>query len=90
MTGQFLSSHDEEGFKQNLINQKWDQQAADAAALVAAATLQITAKGSPLFITVKKSDRLERIIIHIRQTAMILTGKQRQVKIVFTAITTRC
>ena len=47
MTGQFLSSHDEEGFKQNLINQKWDQQAADAAALVAA-TLQITAKGQPV------------------------------------------
>ncbi|MDE7183910.1 MAG: starch-binding protein, partial [Lachnospiraceae bacterium] len=47
MTGQFLSSHDEEGFKQNLLNQRWEQQAADAAALVAA-TLQITAKGQPV------------------------------------------
>ncbi len=47
MTGQFLSSHDEVGFKQNLIDQKWEQNAADAAALVAA-TLQITAKGQPV------------------------------------------
>lgn len=47
MTGQFLSSHDEVGFKQNLLDQKWEQDAADAAALVAA-TLQITAKGQPV------------------------------------------
>jgi len=46
LTGQFLSSHDEIGFKENLKkNPKVTD--ADAAALVAA-TLQITAKGQPV------------------------------------------
>lgn len=48
MTGQFLGSHDEIGFKQNLItNKKMTEDAATAASLVAA-TLQITAKGQPV------------------------------------------
>ncbi|MCI7106661.1 MAG: alpha-amylase family glycosyl hydrolase [Agathobacter sp.] len=48
MTGQFLGSHDEDGFKQNLIsNKKMSEEAATAASLVAA-TLQITAKGQPV------------------------------------------
>lgn len=48
MTGQFLGSHDEDGFKQNLIsNKKISEEAATAASLVAA-TLQITAKGQPV------------------------------------------
>lgn len=48
MTGQFLGSHDEDGFKQNLItNKKMTEDAATAASLVAA-TLQITAKGQPV------------------------------------------
>ena len=48
MTGHFLGSHDETGFKQNLINGKgMTTEAATAAALVAA-TLQITAKGQPV------------------------------------------
>lgn len=50
MTGQFLSSHDENGFKYNLKNagaSSMSDTAADAAALVAA-TLQITAKGQPV------------------------------------------
>ena len=44
LTGQFLSSHDENGFKYNLGNSVADK---DAAAMVAA-TLQITAKGQPV------------------------------------------
>ncbi len=48
MTGQFLGSHDEIGFKQNLIsNKKMTEEDATAASLVAA-TLQITAKGQPV------------------------------------------
>ncbi|MDE7321924.1 MAG: type I pullulanase [Lachnospiraceae bacterium] len=49
LTGQFLSSHDENGFKFNLQQgeNKMETAAADAAALVAA-TLQITAKGQPV------------------------------------------
>lgn len=47
MTGQFLGSHDEIGFKQNLISKKMTEEAATAASLVAA-TLQITAKGQPV------------------------------------------
>ena len=46
LTGQFLSSHDEIGFKENLKNVTLRTDA-DAAALVAA-TLQITAKGQPV------------------------------------------
>lgn len=48
MTGQFLGSHDEIGFKQNLMSsKKMTAEAATAASLVAA-TLQITAKGQPV------------------------------------------
>lgn len=47
LTGQFLSSHDEDGFKQNLLKNGWTADAA-AAASYAAATLQITAKGQPV------------------------------------------
>ena len=47
LTGQFLSSHDENGFKQELINKGWSADAAAAASYVAA-TLQITAKGQPV------------------------------------------
>ena len=47
MTGQFLGSHDEDGFKYSLINGGMSAEDADAAALVAA-SLQITAKGQPV------------------------------------------
>ena len=48
LTGQFLGSHDEDGFKYNLItNSGLTEDEATAAALVAA-TLQITAKGQPV------------------------------------------
>lgn len=47
LTGQFLSSHDEDGFKQNLLKNDWSPDAAVAASY-AAATLQITAKGQPV------------------------------------------
>ena len=48
MTGQFLGSHDEDGFKYSLINNKnMTEENAQAAALVAA-SLQITAKGQPV------------------------------------------
>lgn len=48
MTGQFLSSHDEEGFKAALMNgKKYTEDEATSAALVAA-TLQLTAKGIPV------------------------------------------
>lgn len=47
LTGQFLSSHDENGFIQNLLNNKWSEEDAKAASYVAA-TLQITAKGQPV------------------------------------------
>lgn len=47
MTGQFLGSHDEDGFKQKLLDAKVAKEDADAMALVAA-TLQITAKGQPV------------------------------------------
>ena len=48
MTGQFLSSHDEDGFKASLMNgKKYTEDEATAAALVAA-TLQLTAKGIPV------------------------------------------
>lgn len=47
MTGQFLGSHDEDGFKQKLLTAGATQADADAMALVAA-TLQITAKGQPV------------------------------------------
>ena len=48
MTGQFLSSHYEDGFKASLINGKgYTEDEATSAALVAA-TLQLTAKGIPV------------------------------------------
>ena len=48
MTGQFLSSHDEDGFKAALMKGKgYTEDEATAAALVAA-TLQLTAKGIPV------------------------------------------
>lgn len=48
MTGQFLSSHDENGFKASLMNGKqYTEDKATAAALVVA-TLQLTAKGIPV------------------------------------------
>ena len=48
MTGQFLSSHDENGFKAALMNGKgYTEDEATSAALVAA-TLQLTAKGIPV------------------------------------------
>ena len=48
MTGQFLSSHDENGFKASLMNgKKYTEDEATSAALVAA-TLQLTAKGIPV------------------------------------------
>ena len=48
MTGQFLSSHDEDGFKAALMNGKgYTEDQATSAALVAA-TLQLTAKGIPV------------------------------------------
>ena len=47
LTGQFLSSHDENGFQAALIDKGWSK-ADVAAAAYAAATLQITAKGQPV------------------------------------------
>lgn len=48
MTGQFLSSHDEDGFKAALMNgKKYTEDEATSEALVAA-TLQLTAKGIPV------------------------------------------
>ena len=47
MTGQFLGSHDEDGFKQKLKDGGMSEDAATAASMVAA-TLQITAKGQPV------------------------------------------
>ena len=48
MTGQFFSSHDEDGFKASLMNgKKYTEDEATSAALVAA-TLQLTAKGIPV------------------------------------------
>ena len=48
MTGQFLSSHDENGFKASLMDGKsYNEDQATSAALVAA-TLQLTAKGIPV------------------------------------------
>ena len=48
MMGQFLSSHDEDGFKASLMNgKKYTEDKATSAALVAA-TLQLTAKGIPV------------------------------------------
>lgn len=48
LTGQFLGSHDEIGFKQNLIDNKEMNDSAATAASLVAATLQITAKGQPV------------------------------------------
>lgn len=48
LTGQFLGSHDEDGFKQNLISGKGMSEEAATAASLVAATLQITAKGQPV------------------------------------------
>lgn len=54
MTGQFLSSHDEDGFKAALMNgKKYTEDEATSAALVAA-TLQLTARVFRLSIMVKK------------------------------------
>ena len=47
MTGQFLGSHDEDGFKQKLLGGGMKEDAATAASMVAA-SLQITAKGQPV------------------------------------------
>ncbi len=47
LTGQFLSSHDENGFQAALIDKGWSKADA-AAAAYAAATLHITAKGQPV------------------------------------------
>lgn len=47
MTGQFLGSHDEDGFKKKLVDGGMSEDAATAASMVAA-TLQITAKGQPV------------------------------------------
>ena len=47
MTGQFLGSHDEDGFKQKLLDGGIAEDAATAASMVAA-SLQITAKGQPV------------------------------------------
>lgn len=47
MTGQFLGSHDEDGFKQKLLDGGMAEDAATAASMVAA-SLQITAKGQPV------------------------------------------
>lgn len=48
MTGQFLSSHDEDGFKASLINGKGYTEDEATSAALAAATLQLTAKGIPV------------------------------------------
>lgn len=47
MTGQFLGSHDEDGFKKKLLDGEMAEDAATAASMVAA-SLQITAKGQPV------------------------------------------
>lgn len=47
MTGQFLGSHDEDGFKKKLLDGGMAEDAATAASMVAA-SLQITAKGQPV------------------------------------------
>lgn len=47
MTGQFLGSHDEDGFKQKLLDGGMKEDAATASSMVAA-SLQITAKGQPV------------------------------------------
>ena len=47
MTGQFLGSHDEDGFKQKRLDGGMKEDAATAASMVAA-SLQITAKGQPV------------------------------------------
>lgn len=47
MTGQFLGSHDEDGFKKKLLDGGMSEDAATAASMVAA-SLQITAKGQPV------------------------------------------
>lgn len=47
MTGQFLGSHDEDGFKKKLLDGGMAENAATAASMVAA-SLQITAKGQPV------------------------------------------
>lgn len=47
MTGQFLGSHDEDGFKKKLLDGGMKEDAATAASMVAA-SLQITAKGQPV------------------------------------------
>lgn len=47
MTGQFLGNHDEDGFKQKLLDGGMKEDAATAASMVAA-SLQITAKGQPV------------------------------------------
>ena len=48
MTGQFLSSHDEDGFKASLINGKGYTEDEATSAAIVAATLQLTAKGIPV------------------------------------------
>lgn len=47
MTGQFLGSHDEDGFKQKLLDAGMSEERATEMAMIAA-TLQITAKGQPV------------------------------------------
>lgn len=47
MTGQFLGSHDEDGFKKKLLDGGMAEDAATAASMVAT-SLQITAKGQPV------------------------------------------
>lgn len=47
MTGQFLGSHDEDGFKKKLLDGGMAEDVATAASMVAA-SLQITAKGQPV------------------------------------------
>lgn len=47
MTGQFLGSHDEDGFKKKLLDGGMAEDAATVASMVAA-SLQITAKGQPV------------------------------------------
>ncbi|MCM1282818.1 MAG: alpha-amylase family glycosyl hydrolase [Muribaculaceae bacterium] len=48
LTGQFLGSHDEDGFKQNLMDNKHLTEAQATAASLVAATLQLTAEGIPV------------------------------------------
>lgn len=47
LTGQFLGSHDEDGFKQKLLDASVTEERATEMAMIAA-TLQITAKGQPV------------------------------------------